>query len=194
MTDAARHSRSGATSRDEIVHTLFDLFRWRGFEGAALSDISEATGLGRSSLYHHFPGGKDEMVLAVAGFAHQQIDAAILQPLKADTPLPARIDAMLAATRDMYDCGQAPCLVATLMASPGLAPDTAAKVRAILQDWIDALSAALRSGGLSEDEATRRAAAAIVDIQGGLLVSRASGNPGIFEDALNSARTTLLAS
>ena len=47
MTEPAKHS----ASRDDIVRKLFDLFRHRGFEGAALSDISEATGLGRSSLY-----------------------------------------------------------------------------------------------------------------------------------------------
>lgn len=188
MTNTVRSSRS----REDIVHTLFDLFRWRGFEGAALSDISEATGLGRSSLYHHFPGGKDEMVLAVAGYARRQIDASILQPLRAGGPLPERIDAMLEATRDMYDCGQAPCIVATLMASPGLAPDAAASVRAILKDWISALSDALQAGGLPADEATGRATAAIVDIQGGLLVSRASEDPDVFEAALRSARRILL--
>jgi TetR/AcrR family transcriptional regulator, lmrAB and yxaGH operons repressor len=190
MTAAAKTSHS----RDEIVRKLFDLFRHRGFEGAALSDISEATGLGRSSLYYHFPGGKDEMVAAVADFAHGQIKANILAPLAGEGPLAERIGAMLETTRDMYDCGREPCLVASLMVSPGLAPDSAGKVQAILRDWIAALAAALEDGGIPAAEAKRRATAAIVAIQGSLLVARASGDTGVFTDAMETTRQDLLAS
>ena len=190
MTAAAKTSHS----RDEIVRKLFDLFRHRGFEGAALSDISEATGLGRSSLYYHFPGGKDEMVAAVADFAHGQIEANILAPLAGEGPLAERIGAMLETTRDMYDCGREPCLVASLMVSPGLAPDSAGKVQAILRDRIAALAAALEGGGIPAAEAKRRATAAIVAIQGSLLVARASGDTGVFTDAMETTRQDLLAS
>ena len=189
MTAAARTTHS----RDEIVRKLFDLFRHRGFEGAALSDISEATGLGRSSLYHHFPGGKDEMVAAVADFAHGQIKANILAPLAGDGPLASRVDAMLQTTSAMYDCGREPCLVASLMVSPGLAPDSAGKVQAILNDWITALAAALEGTGIPAAEAKRRATAAIIDIQGALLVARASGDTGVFTEAMETARRDLLA-
>ncbi|MEZ6012684.1 MAG: TetR/AcrR family transcriptional regulator [Hyphomonas sp.] len=189
MTEPARSS----AGRDEIVRKLFDLFRYRGFEGAALSDISEATGLGRSSLYYHFPGGKDEMVAAVADYAHGEIAAHILAPLKGDGPLADRVGAMLSSTRDMYDCGRAPCLVASLMVSPGLAPDSAGKVQAILRDWIGALAAALERDGLPAAEAKRRATAAIIAIQGGLLVARASGDTDVFASALDTAQADLLA-
>ncbi|RAN39655.1 TetR/AcrR family transcriptional regulator [Hyphomonas sp. GM-8P] len=188
MTAAARTSHS----RDEIVRKLFDLFRHRGFEGAALSDISEATGLGRSSLYHHFPGGKDEMVAAVADFAHGQIEQNILAPLAGEGPLADRVAAMLETTSAMYDCGREPCLVASLMVSPGLAPDSVGKVQAILNDWIAALAAALEGAGLPAAEAKRRATAAIIDIQGALLVARASGDTGVFTDAMETARRDLL--
>jgi TetR/AcrR family transcriptional repressor of lmrAB and yxaGH operons len=188
MTAAARTSHS----RDEIVRKLFDLFRHRGFEGAALSDISEATGLGRSSLYHHFPGGKDEMVAAVADFAHGQIEQNILAPLAGEGPLADRVAAMLETTSAMYDCGREPCLVASLMVSPGLAPDSAGKVQAILNDWIAALADALEGAGFPAAEAKRRATAAIIDIQGALLVARASGDTGVFTDAMETARRDLL--
>ena len=188
MTAAARTSHS----RDEIVRKLFDLFRHRGFEGAALSDISEATGLGRSSLYHHFPGGKDEMVAAVADFAHGQVEQNILAPLAGEGPLADRVAAMLETTSAMYDCGREPCLVASLMVSPGLAPDSVGKVQAILNDWITALAAALEGAGLPAAEAKRRATAAIIDIQGALLVARASGDTGVFTDAMETARRDLL--
>jgi triosephosphate isomerase len=100
---------------------------------------------------------------------------------------------MLETTRAMYDCGREPFLVASLMVSPGLAPDSAGKVQAILRDWIAALAAALEGAGIAAAEAHRRATAAIVAIQGGLLVARASADSAVFANALEAARQDLLA-
>lgn len=52
-------------SREELVALLAEVFRRHGYDGASMAEISAATGLGRSSLYHWFPGGKDEMAAAV---------------------------------------------------------------------------------------------------------------------------------
>jgi AcrR family transcriptional regulator len=38
--------------RAEVVARIQDVFRDRGFDGASLAEISNATGLGKSSLYH----------------------------------------------------------------------------------------------------------------------------------------------
>lgn len=34
--------------------------------GLSLHDVAKASGIQKPGLYHHFPGGKDELVLAVA--------------------------------------------------------------------------------------------------------------------------------
>ena len=65
-------------AKDEIVDRLFAVFRDRGFEGASLADLSRATGLGKSSLYHHFPEGKEQMAQAVLERATAVIDSEIL--------------------------------------------------------------------------------------------------------------------
>ena len=52
-------------SRADVVTQLVDLFFRHGYNGTTLSLISSGTGLGRASLYHHFPGGKEEMARAV---------------------------------------------------------------------------------------------------------------------------------
>lgn len=49
----------------QIVGRLFIVFRDHGYEGASLADLSRATKLGKSSLYHHFPRGKEQMAEAV---------------------------------------------------------------------------------------------------------------------------------
>lgn len=52
-----------SASRDVHIPALFQLFRESGYDGVSLAQIAVATGLGKASLYHHFPGGKVEMAL-----------------------------------------------------------------------------------------------------------------------------------
>ena len=51
-------------SKDEVIQRIVAAFREHGYEGASLSILSQATGLGRSSLYHYFPNGKTDMAQA----------------------------------------------------------------------------------------------------------------------------------
>jgi TetR/AcrR family transcriptional repressor of lmrAB and yxaGH operons len=187
-----KDSQTAPTSRDEIVIRLFDLFRHAGYEGVSIGDISQATGLGRSSLYHYFPGGKADMAAAVVGFAKGWVAANILAPLREAAPLETRIDAMLAAVRGLYRGGEAPCLVASMLLSRGRDP-IEADVGALIRDWIDTLTAALADEGLGKDEAAERATAGIITIEGALIVARAAERLDIFESALAQARKILLA-
>src|SRR3546814_10941401 len=51
--------------RDDVLPALTEVFREHGFEGASLSLIGRRTSLGKGSLYHLFPGGKEGMAAAV---------------------------------------------------------------------------------------------------------------------------------
>ena len=69
-------------TKPEMLSRLMDLFREKGFDGASLADISESTGLGKSSLYHHFPNGKEEMALQVLAHLEGQLEAALFEPMR----------------------------------------------------------------------------------------------------------------
>src|SRR5262245_15951748 len=99
--------------RDAVVAQLFEMFRRSGFEGVSISDVSEATGLGKSSLYHHFPGGKADMAAAVLEFARMWLEAEVVAPLAAEGTRAVRIDRMLAALDTLYGGGSKPCLLAS---------------------------------------------------------------------------------
>jgi len=57
---------------EKIVEQLADVFRKYGYHGTTLSIISQETGLGRSSIYHHFPEGKDAMALAAIDYVEKR--------------------------------------------------------------------------------------------------------------------------
>jgi AcrR family transcriptional regulator len=193
MMEADRHMSSRTMSRDEIVMALFGLFRRAGYDAVSLADISQATGLGKSSLYHHFPGGKPDMAEAVADFARAYMRGAVFEPLGATTPLPKRIDAMMKTVSAMYEGGGAPCLIASMMISPTASPGAIKTVKAIITDWIAALASALVKDGVKPAEAKRRAGAAVIAIQGALIVARATGEKKIFSGALAAAKDQLTA-
>jgi TetR/AcrR family transcriptional regulator, lmrAB and yxaGH operons repressor len=54
----------------------------RGYDGASLDHLSAATGLGRSSLYHHFPKGKLAMGDTAIAQITSRFDQQLLQPLQ----------------------------------------------------------------------------------------------------------------
>jgi len=181
------------SSKEEIVAELFRLFRCGGYEGVSVGDISKATGLGKSSLYHHFPGGKSDMATAVVAFARDWIGTHILLPLQdTDRPLDARINAMLDSARQLYGGGTSPCLVASMMVTADGKPADN-KVGTILSDWIAAISSALQQSGIGKAEADARATGALVRIEGALLIARATGRIDVFETALEETRDSLLA-
>jgi AcrR family transcriptional regulator len=72
----------------ELIAILDDVFRRRGYEGATLSELSRACSLGKASLYHHFPGGKDEMANVLLRRAIRELNDSAFRQL--DRPGPWR--------------------------------------------------------------------------------------------------------
>ena len=68
-------------SKDEVLDRLVDAFRDKGYEGASLSELSAATGLTKSSLYHYFPDGKEEMAEEVLAHLDRQLAENLYKPL-----------------------------------------------------------------------------------------------------------------
>jgi TetR/AcrR family transcriptional repressor of lmrAB and yxaGH operons len=50
--------------RQKMILAALTLVAERGVEGTSIADILERSGAPRGSVYHHFPGGKDEIVCA----------------------------------------------------------------------------------------------------------------------------------
>lgn len=63
----------GAATRARIVEAAADLVLARGVGGASLDDIRAATSTSKSQLFHYFPGGKNELVGAIATFQAERV-------------------------------------------------------------------------------------------------------------------------
>jgi len=61
----ARKPADQTVQRDDILLAAAAVFQERGYQGATMADIARKVGLTAGSLYHHFPAGKRDLLLAV---------------------------------------------------------------------------------------------------------------------------------
>jgi AcrR family transcriptional regulator len=156
--------------KETYIPCLLQLFRQHGYDGATLSKISEATGLGKASLYHHFPGGKDEMVTAVLDYVEQWLTQSVLVPLRGEGTPRERFQRMCDALNGLYEGGRSPCLFAILLM--GSTRDVfQPTLQVLLRTWIDAIASVLISAGLDETLAQQRGEDVAIAIQGSLILS-----------------------
>src|SRR5271156_87216 len=66
----ARPSRGAVRAR--MVEGAVRLLAARGVEGTSFAEVLEATGSPRGSVYHHFPGGKPELLHAALDLASER--------------------------------------------------------------------------------------------------------------------------
>ena len=62
-------------NRQDILDAAAQVFHQRGYHGATMQDISAAVGLTAGSLYHHFKGGKEAILIAVFESGLEQVMA-----------------------------------------------------------------------------------------------------------------------
>ncbi|MEQ8768081.1 MAG: TetR/AcrR family transcriptional regulator [Planctomycetota bacterium] len=164
---------------DALFEKLLVLFRRNGFVGTRLSDIARETGLQKASLYHRFPGGKVEMARVVLERAFGELEATVLAPLREPGEVLTRARRGLRGLEAFYHGGQAACLFETLSLGED-AGELRALIQRAVQACLDAFTALAKDAGLPSATAKRRAADAIVQIQGALVLARIQESPQVF--------------
>jgi TetR/AcrR family transcriptional repressor of lmrAB and yxaGH operons len=177
--------------KETYFPSLFSLFRQYGYDGATLAKISAATGLGKASLYHHFPGGKDEMVESVLGYSGQWVQENVLSLLAGDGSPEARLRKMCDRIDELYAGGTQPCVLAILQSGTGR-DLFHSKVKASVEKWIAAISVVLMEAGLDKVLAQQRAEDALIAIQGSLVVAQSLDAPQLFQRVIQVLPQQLL--
>jgi AcrR family transcriptional regulator len=170
-------------SKQTYVPSLLDLFRQYGYDGVTLSKISQVTGLGKASLYHHFPGGKDEMVETVLIALDLGLEQIISDTLHCQGDGLTRLQAMYDRISKAYNNGQKPCLLAALMLGSAKAVFQE-RVERLLEKWITAIATVLIEAGMDEELARQRGEDGVIAIQGALILAQGLGNPTPFQRAI----------
>lgn len=168
--------------RDDVVPLLGEVFRRYGFEGASIARIGDYTRLGKGSLYHFFPRGKDEMAEAVLAHVSNWFETQIFLPLQESPPNEA-IERMFEGVDDYFRSGQRICLVGAF-ALEETRDRFSEPIRDYFSRWLTTLASALERGGMEPAEAGRRASEVVAGIQGAIVLARALDDNQRFSDVI----------
>lgn len=179
-------------AKEEVLRILSREFRVWGYDGSTLSRLSQATGLVKASLYHHFPKGKQDMAAAVLDYVGQGLVAQVIEPMHKPVSVDWLVKELCVNLAAFYQNGQLSCLIDifSMGSAKALLGD---QVKANVQTLVDEISALLERGEVPPDVARARAEHAVVVVQGGLIVSRALDRPDVFLEQLNALPDLLLA-
>lgn len=176
-----------------MAEHLMDLaearIRDKGYAGFSFRDLAAEAGIKSASVHHHFPT-KAKLAAAVAHRYAKRFLAAV--EAKSDESPEDAISTYRAAVRKTIEHDGRMCLCGILGAEAGaLAPEVTAEVQSFFRRCIEDL--ANRVGGA---DAIARAHHIIAALEGAMILARAYGDIGAFDQATSalSPSTTQLAS
>jgi AcrR family transcriptional regulator len=177
------------TENTALMDALFGVFRNHGYEGTTISLLSEVTGLQKSSLYHHFPAGKEDMLKAVVSYVSRQIHQHIITPLLDTQVKPEkRFSNMVATIKAFYADGRKNCLLNVLNLG-----EAKAEIKKLQNDdysaWLDALAQLGKEVGMNLQESTYWAERFLIVIEGALVIQRLTSNKQVFEKQMEHEQT-----
>ncbi|MBE8525042.1 TetR/AcrR family transcriptional regulator [Amycolatopsis sp. H6(2020)] len=194
-----RLTPKGAATRQRIVEGAAAEIRERGVAVTTLDDVRARTGTSKSQLFHYFPDGKEELLLAVARFEADQV-LAVQQPQLGRLTSWAGWRRWRDTVVSHYDSRGQHCPLNVLISQLGRAtPGAQAVVTELLRRWQDEIEAGIRhlQGAGEVDaglDAERAAAALLAGIQGGVVVMLSTGRIDHLEAALDVGIGNLRAS
>jgi len=178
-------------TRDALIERLVEVVYDYGYDGATLSLISEVTGLGKASLYHHFPGGKEQMAAEVLAHSDRWGAQHIGQLLASQLPAEARLRGLFDALDRVHTRPHQLTLMNVFTygaARQVFGPQVAERVRA----GLDVLAALLAECGVPLHEAQARALDAYIQIEGAMVLARTLDDLEVFRKVVQRLPEALL--
>ncbi|MFI8181002.1 TetR/AcrR family transcriptional regulator [Actinacidiphila glaucinigra] len=182
-------TKKGAATKARIIAGAAQLVAVKGAAETCLDDIRAATGTSKSQLFHYFPEGKTQLLLAVAEDYSQRV-------LEEQRPLLDRLDSWEAWEQwqelmlRLHAPGDGYCpLTALSRQSPQTVPGVRELIADHLERWHAALTkglTAMRTDGLLREDADvdELATAVLAAVQGGALMGQITGSTAPLRTAL----------
>jgi AcrR family transcriptional regulator len=156
-----------------IVSTVV-LIRERGARATSLDAILAHSGAPRGSLYHHFPGGREQLLQEATDYAGKYV-ARKLERSGGDDPV-AALDALFAEYRTnlLATDFRAGCpVVAVAIESSEDGPDLRDCTLAAFDRWRREIAGSIERSGVGPARADELAVHVIASIEGAIILSRA---------------------
>jgi TetR/AcrR family transcriptional regulator, lmrAB and yxaGH operons repressor len=162
-------------TREHMIETTASLVHRRGFYGTSLNEILTESGAPRGSLYYHFPGGKEELVLEATRQAVAMVTQLLKEALTGSPEIAEGVRAFVEAAAHMLrDSGYVfGCPVAPIVLDSPESSALAEVCQEALEEWQRVFVEGLGSAGIERGRAESLATMIVCGLEGGLILSRA---------------------
>lgn len=164
------------STKDRILDTTTDLFRRYGYNGTGLKQIVANANAPFGSIYHFFPGGKEQLgdeTIRRAGRMYGELVAAVFDA--APDPVNGTSDVFTGAAEVLRETDYLdPCPVATVALEVASANDRLRQATAdVFESWIDGATERYAAAGIAEARAREIGIALIGALEGAFVLGRA---------------------
>jgi AcrR family transcriptional regulator len=163
-------------TRDRIVDTSAELFRLQGYNATGVKQIVTAAEAPFGSLYHHFPGGKEELgaeAVRTSGAIYAQLIPAVFDPAPDVVTGVRNFFAGAAAHLVETDYADA-CPIATVALEVSSRSETMREACAeVFESWIEAGADRYAQAGVSRERARELTIAMVCALEGAFVLARA---------------------
>ncbi|WP_027387666.1 TetR/AcrR family transcriptional regulator [Chryseobacterium gregarium] len=180
-------------TRQFIIEKTAALFNTKGYTSTSLSDITEATGLTKGSIYGNFEN-KDEVALEAYKYNSGWLGKNMSQSLGEEFPdtiekLKAFVTFYRKNWKTVFENGGCPLMNAATEADDTF-PDLKKQVTKSFEEWISKVSNVISDGQKNGEinkkaDAEEYASLFIMLIEGGILLSKTTGNKKFLNRALD---------
>jgi AcrR family transcriptional regulator len=164
-----------AGTKERIVSASADLLRRQGYTGTGVKQIVEAAGAPFGSLYHFFPGGKEQLGAEAIRWSGQMYARLLPFIFDASPDLVASVRSFFAAAaRQLEDTGYAEgCPIATVALEVSSASEPLRHACAdVFGSWIESGTQRFATGGLPEVTARQLTIGLLAALEGAFVLAR----------------------
>jgi len=165
-----------SVTRERIVSASADLLRRQGYSGTGIKEIVRTAGAQFGSLYHFFPGGKEELGAETIRWSGRMYGLLLPLIFDASPDLVTGVRTFFATAADqMEQSGYADgCPIATVALEVSSASEPLRQACAdVFDSWIDAGTQRFTAGGMSEVAARQLTIGLLAALEGAFVLSRA---------------------
>ena len=159
-----------STTKERIVDASAELFRRHGYTGTGMKQIVAAANAPFGSLYHFFPGGKEQLgeeVIRSSGEMYYQLFEAMVDP----APDPVTGAAAVLEETDYADA----CPIATVALEVASTNDQLRRATAdVFESWISLAADRPVDAGILPTKARELAIQIVASLEGAFILSRAT--------------------
>ncbi len=157
-----------------MIQSAALLFRERGVEGTAFADVLEHSGAPRGSVYHHFPGGKQQLAEEATRRAGDFMAAGLAAAIEHNDPLTA-LDTFIELWTGILEQSnyEAGCPIVAAALEGNRTPGARASAAVAFNSWEQLLTDALAGQQLDPERARSIATLIIAAIEGAVVLARA---------------------